>query len=285
MVAGGDRGDPHCSCRGAMRRRIPSGILSRDRRATTLTTRRMRRSFAPPFRGIPGLREMEEEGGGGGDAASADEVDCPPPYVGRRARPWKLYGAGSTYCADVADLRIRFLTMQLFHAATFRHANCVTLGNQQSPERLFLQDEGWVRGLVPITLGKPETDMPRAVKNDQLKTRSNAPPTNDRSPGGPWRSIFRRNNHLSEGELTILPYPGYGDVPTVQWRRGQLTNLCYLMMLNSAAGRTVGDPFVMPILPWVTDFSTEIDLGSELEFEIGTSKTSPWRDLSRSKFR
>ena len=126
-----------------------------------------------------------------------------------------------------------------------------------------------------ITLGKPETDMPRAVKNDQLKTRSDAPPTNDRSPGGPWRSFFRGNNHLSEGELTILPYPGYGDVPTVQWRRGQLTNLCYLMMLNSAAGRTLGDPFVMPILPWVTDFSTEIDLGSELEFGIGISKTSP----------
>ena len=185
----------------------------------------------------------------------------------------------------MADLCIRFLALQLFHAATFCHANSVTLGDQLSPERLFVQDDGWIRVVVPITLGKPEIGMPRAVKNDQLKTRSDAPPTNDRSPGGLWQSIFRGNNHLSEGKLTILPYPGYGDVPTVQWRRGQLTNLCYLMMLNSAAGRTVGDPFVMPILPWVTDFSTEIDLGSELEFEIGTSKTSPWRDLSRSKFR
>ena len=281
--AGGDRGDPYCSCRGGRDgRRDASTNPERysleesashdeyDDEADASLNRSLPRSDSRSSR--DGRRE------------GANEVDRPPPKFGHRVRPWKLSRAGSSYRADVADLRIRFLALQLFHAATFCHANGVTLGDQLSPERLFVQDDGWIRVVVPITLGKPEIEMPRVVKNDQQqKTRSDAPPKNDRSPGGLWRSIFRGNNHLSEEELTILPYPGYGDVPTVQWQRGQLTNLCYLMMLNSAAGRTVGDPFVMPILPWITDFSTQIDLGSELE--LGSLKTSPWRDLSRSKFR
>ncbi len=138
--------------------------------------------------------------------------------------------------------------------------------------------------VVPITLCKPEMDASQVARNYHKESRSNTPPIIDPSPGGRWRSIFCGNDYPSEGELTILPYPGYGDVPTMQWQRGQLTNLCYLMMLNSVAGRTVGDPFVVPILPWATNFSTEIDLGSELKF--GTSmKTSPWRELLKSKFR
>jgi WD repeat-containing protein 81 len=289
LGAGGDRGDPYCSCRGGRdgRRYISTNIERYPLEESASHDDDDDEADESFDCSLPSDSRTSRDGGGegGAAAASADEVDRPPPKGGRRVvRPWKLSGAGSSYRADVADLRIRFLAMQLFHAATFCHANGVTLGDQLSPERLFVQDDGWIRVVVPIALGEPEIDTPRVIKNDQQqKSRSDAPPKNDRSPGGLWRSIFPGNNHLSEGELTILPYPGYGDVPTVQWQRGQLTNLCYLMMLNSAAGRTVGDPFVMPILPWVTDFSTEIDLGTELEF--GTSKTSPWRDLSRSKFR
>jgi WD repeat-containing protein 81 len=49
-----------------------------------------------------------------------------------------------------------------------------------------------------------------------------------------------------------------------------MSNLDYLLALNTAAGRTVADSIHHPVLPWVTDF---------------TVPYGGWRDLTRSKFR
>lgn len=50
----------------------------------------------------------------------------------------------------------------------------------------------------------------------------------------------------------------------------QITTLDYLLCLNFFAGRRFNVPNHHPIVPWVTDFS---------------SRTSGWRDLTKTKFR
>jgi len=217
-----------------------------------------------------------------GDATRAI-IDQPPPKI-RRRRPWKSFKVGSCYRADVADLRIRFLTLQLFNTVSYCHSRGITLGEQLSPDRIYIQDDGWMRLVVPITESKPENNIQKGNKASRIQV------DNEEEISSPsrrkWRNIFNNNgspqSDKNEEHQTILPYPGYGDVPTIQWQRGQLTNLCYLMMLNAAAGRTVGDHSNPPILPWVTDFTFEIDLGDQ--GKVGASG-SPWRDLSKSRFR
>mmetsp|Transcript_23381 Transcript_23381/g.50622 ORF Transcript_23381/g.50622 Transcript_23381/m.50622 type:complete len:2207 (-) Transcript_23381:153-6773(-) len=233
------------------------------------------------------LRKLRE---GGAAIAARVMVDQPPPKFMRRRRPWKLFKVGSAYRADVADLRIRLLALQMFHAVSYCHSRGISLGEQLSPDRIFVQDDGWMRFLLPITSWKAESDVLPESKSSHLQIRMDVLTAEERSPKRQWRSIFRLNDgslqYDKDKSITesILPYPGFGDVPMVQWQRGQLTNLCYLMMLNAAAGRTVGDQINPPILPWVTDFSNEIKLGTELG-KFGASENSPWRDLSKSKFR
>ncbi|KAI6221762.1 putative WD repeat-containing protein F52C9.1 [Aphelenchoides besseyi] len=54
------------------------------------------------------------------------------------------------------------------------------------------------------------------------------------------------------------------------WRRGEISNFDYLMLLNEYAGRVRNDPNKHPILPWVVDF---------------TSKNGGYRDLTKTKYR
>lgn len=54
-----------------------------------------------------------------------------------------------------------------------------------------------------------------------------------------------------------------------KWARGRLSNYDYLLILNSLAGRRVGDPNFHPVFPWVIDFKTP----------------KSWRDLTTSKYR
>lgn len=57
---------------------------------------------------------------------------------------------------------------------------------------------------------------------------------------------------------------------TRQWLTGELSNFDYLMVLNHAAGRQVGNPDHHPVMPWIMDFSVS---------------HGGWRDLTRSKYR
>ncbi|KAL7549073.1 hypothetical protein ACHAWF_012343 [Thalassiosira exigua] len=194
----------------------------------------------------------------------------------RGRRPWKLVKAGSSHSANVADLRIRFIALQLFHAVKFVHKAGVTFGEQLAPDRIFVQEDGWLRLVLPITHRELNSTSPETTSG-HMQTSIHAPTTLE-SPRIRWRSIFRSHPH-SEEHLSIIPYPGYGDVPTLQWARGQLTNLCYLSMLNAASGRTIGDLANPPIFPWVTSFS------SEIASERISEDSGAWRDLSKSKFR
>jgi hypothetical protein len=75
---------------------------------------------------------------------------------------------------------------------------------------------------------------------------------------------------LSQGRLL----PSLDRVPArplmQRWIEGDVSNMDYLMMINRAAGRRMGDPSHHPIVPWVTDFSCP---------------HGGYRDLSKSKFR
>jgi hypothetical protein len=62
---------------------------------------------------------------------------------------------------------------------------------------------------------------------------------------------------------------------TQQWRNRTLSNLDYLLAINAAAGRTMGGSKLHPVLPWVTDFTSQ-DLHPTARH---------WRDLTKSKFR
>ncbi|KAL3776174.1 hypothetical protein ACHAWO_005575 [Cyclotella atomus] len=207
-----------------------------------------------------------------------------------------MYKTGSTYHANVADLRIRFLALQLFHAVNFFHSKGLTLGDQLRPDRIFVDREGWIRLAFPIvqmnvtaesssiTIDRFENER----KSFELKHAETSSTNKDR------RFIFDRydgvDNQANESSIiasasTIIPYPGYGLVPYAQWQKGHVTNLAYLLMLNAAAGRTVGDQINPPILPWVTDFTSRIEFDDDSTMVEETELESPWRDLTKSKYR
>jgi len=206
-----------------------------------------------------------------------------------RERRLKRYQVGTAYRADVADLRIRFLALQLFHAVDFCHVRGISLGDQLSPDRIFVQDDGWIRIVPPITW-KEMKEESQTNENGAAAFQQNPQMLNG-SPRKDWRTIFHRQhgrstdaNHASDEGCKIIPYIGYGDTPTLQWQKGLLTNLAYLMILNAASGRTVGSQNNPPMLPWVTNFAGEIDLRADMGNML-LEKSPYWRDLSKSKFR
>lgn len=59
-----------------------------------------------------------------------------------------------------------------------------------------------------------------------------------------------------------------------------VTNLEYLLAVNAAAGRVLGDRLCHPIVPWVSDLTCKVD--EEVKEEGGGKG---WRDLTMTKFR
>jgi hypothetical protein len=146
------------------------------------------------------------------------------------------------------DLRLRFVVYQLLQALAFIHSKGIVLHNLDS-SGITLDDNLWL--MLPFSL----SDRTCMAIADQRHFRLSVPRTVD------------------------------GDVPlTTRWLDGKLSNFEYLMAINHAAGRTMIDPLYHPILPWVTDFTTEFvedshDAFSSEKLLIGM------RDLSKTKFR
>ena len=163
-----------------------------------------------------------------------------------------MYKVGTTYHADIADLRIRFLAFQLFHAVNFCHSKGLTLGEQLDPNRIYIQNDGCVRLVVPIT-HQTCSDKIQYEDNDyrEVSNMPNAPSTEeidckrryifDRYEGDEFEtkniSVKHSGGFPNQESVTVVPYPGYGLLPYVQWQRGLLSNFQYLMMINAAAGR------------------------------------------------
>lgn len=168
-----------------------------------------------------------------------------------------LYKVGTAYHADVADLRIRFLAFQLFHAVNFFHSKGITLGDQLRPDRIFIEND-WVRLVVPVESAKNNHDD---FNNKGVQSKDDAEDEHRNqmtllasdTEKAERRIIFNRygsdqassdGNSIKTNDATfchenptIIPYPGHGLVPFAQWQKGHLTNFAYLMILNAAAGR------------------------------------------------
>ncbi|CAM9940866.1 unnamed protein product, partial [Discosporangium mesarthrocarpum] len=92
----------------------------------------------------------------------------------------------------------------------------------------------------------------------------------------------------SYSPTALRPPPGHEYPLSYRWSRGWETNLAYLMEVNAAAGRVLGDSMRHPFLPWVTDFSVRLGVGG-VGLGSGLGQQRPagkgWRDLTRTKFR
>jgi hypothetical protein len=164
-----------------------------------------------------------------------------------------LYRVGTAYHADVADLRIRFLALQLFHAVNFLHSKGVTLGDQLRPDRIFIEDDDlWLRLVVPVEFANKNIYASRmngvcndtAANEERVRGPTTAPAFTGKRAifdryGSEHDSRDRNTETICQQKATIIPYPGYGLLPCAQWQSGLLTNFAYLMMINAAAGRYV----------------------------------------------
>ena len=200
-----------------------------------------------------------------------------------KKRPWPRILAGSSDRADTAELRIGLLVYQLFNAVHFCHSRNVTLGDQLRPERIFVGAssggrapwlDGWLSIAIPIGFG---------VSNETISVRRQGDGSKISAQSTNWREIFYHGRFTSKTtKYEIMPYPGYGQPPTELWRKGIISNLTYLMILNAVCGRTPNDiNYGIPVLPWVTDFKHRIDPSIDAQESVSTS----YRDLSKTRFR
>jgi hypothetical protein len=151
------------------------------------------------------------------------------------------------------DLRLRFIIYQLLQVIGYIHAKGLCL-ESLNPCDIMLDDEMWV--YLPMGLSN------RLLYCAGIQSK---------------QTEFQRRNQNTLIAGTGIPRPvDYYEPLSIQWISGKISNFEYLMAINSAAGRTMIDPLYHPILPWVTDFTTNcMDILQPLSY----------RDLSKTKFR
>ncbi|KAF9430384.1 WD repeat-containing protein 81 [Podila epigama] len=153
-------------------------------------------------------------------------------------------------------LKKGFLVFQLLKAVKALHRQGIIHGGIQS-SNIFIDENLW------ITLGGIKCSVPlrpriEALVHQHVKKWQNSPPLIKGTER--YLTIKVRPGEISE-EATVM-----------KWAKGEISNFTYLMILNRAAGRRLGDPNVHPIFPWITDFT-------------GSDVSHGWRDLSKTKFR
>jgi hypothetical protein len=150
----------------------------------------------------------------------------------------------------LGDLKKRMVLFQLRHVLEFLHERGLACDGF-APRDLHLTDTLWLR-LAPLP----------CVLNACAAARV--------SPEQPSQS----EDEMGRGNAAAVPR----DVESIssrsiteRWCAGDISNLEYLMVLNTAAGRRMEDGVFHPFVPWVTDFTAGPHDG--------------WRDLGKSKFR
>ncbi|KAG0198912.1 WD repeat-containing protein 81 [Mortierella sp. GBA30] len=141
------------------------------------------------------------------------------------------------------SLKKGFLVYQLLKAVKGLHDNGIVHGNLKS-SNIYIDENLWI-SLTGIKCSVPYSGTTAGPQSSDL--------------------------HMQRlGD--ILPKEPQAESTVMRWAKGEISNFTYLMVLNHAAGRRLGDPNVHPIFPWIMDFT-----GSEVHHG--------WRDFSKTKFR
>ena len=209
-------------------------------------------------------------GGNGGNGGSSGKNNIMPGAcfgLLRKMDPCMVVGSNVWTGGSLGDLvRVQFLMYQLLSALDVLHGQHLTHGHLR-PSNIHVLDLLWLK-LFPskqmLSAGHVTSSSSSSSYNQQHRF--------------PWPSpvVFSVPRHLGHGDIETV---------TARWCQGDICNLNYLMLLNKAAGRTMGDALFCPVLPWVTDFTTASE-GSNSAGNGGMGGQQ-WclRDLTKSKFR
>ncbi len=186
--------------------------------------------------------------GGGGAAAAAGWGPHPAP--GPAAT-----GAAST-SSRLADTQIRFLLLQLVAAVCNTHTLQGRPVGGISPTSMLLRPGGWLQLL-------PASPAPQPAPPAEFTPDPNDPDGESQPPAPEPPPECTPPAHSLPLPLRLPPLPcAPASLPalTRAWQRRVLTNLDYLLLLNLAAGRRLGDRTLHPFVPWVTDFSVHPEI-------------------------
>ena len=170
-----------------------------------------------------------------------------------------------------------FITYQLLQAMRGCHAVGLSIAQLKTSD-IFIDEKLWLQvGLNG--LGERAVSSGRGSRNERSNqtlfscvtcntdeivsnntrdvSSSNANDKCSRTQRFYWSTV-KRHSKRPLAELTL------------DWMRGDVTNLEYLLLLNFLAGRRLNDADHHPIMPWVSDL---------------TSPDGNLRDLTKSKFR
>ncbi|TDH72654.1 hypothetical protein CCR75_007447 [Bremia lactucae] len=142
----------------------------------------------------------------------------------------------------LGDLKKRLVLYQLTRILAFLHTRGLAC-HGFTPRELFLSDTLWVHLAA----------LPR-ILDACIHARKRPYPDQIQAP-----QLFRDIESYTSRSMTD------------RWSTGDMSNLAYLLALNTAAGRRMEDGIFHPFVPWVTDFTA--------------GPFNGWRDLSKSKFR
>lgn len=179
--------------------------------------------------------------------------------------PWRfLCSEGSRKLSQCAHGEATASTPRVLapaHACALA-ARDITLGNLGS-SNILLTEHLWVQVApsIPLLLGDRHT-QPRHIE------------------GLPRRPLVATPRRAPGEDLPL----------TYRWVKGMVSNLEYLLAVNAAAGRVVGDRSSHPIVPWVSDFARKVTEGGKEDVGCAQKEQEEnggqgWRDLTMTKFR
>ncbi|XP_013199895.1 WD repeat-containing protein 81 [Amyelois transitella] len=149
-----------------------------------------------------------------------------------------------------------FIIYQLLNVAKAMSDRGLSLG-MLTLQDIYLSENLWLQFLPPITNNVHCLDA--SLIYEQNKSKQSTPALNQTSIAKGGEEWCFRNEAVQLEKLCNL------------WVRGRISNMDYLLHLNTLAGRSANDMQAHFMVPWVTDFTSRCGKN--------------WRDLSKSKYR